>query len=98
METNKDYVCYAPMVMWCFNYDYEFIAKVWWKDPHIMGHLHNKWDEYLKTSRSTAETMLKFYANLDGENQRLLDAYIHNKYKHMHNWVGEFYSETTPTE
>ena len=76
MKTNKDIISFAPLVMWCFNYDYEFIANIWWKDPYKMEHLHNKWDKYLKTSRSTAETMLYFYASLDEENRRLLDAYI----------------------
>lgn len=93
----KDYVTYAPMVMWCFNYDYEFIDNVWWEDPYITRHLQNKWDEYLSNSRSTAEAMLKFYANLDGENQRLLDAYIHRKYKHYHEYTGEIIASTTTT-
>ena len=98
MQTNKDYVCYAPMVMWCYNYDYNFIEVVWKDEPLLVDHLETKWKGYVNDCATTSDAMLKFYANLDGENQRLLDAYIYNKYKHMHNWVGEFYSETTPTE
>jgi hypothetical protein len=94
----KDSVCYAPMVMWCYNYDYDFIDVVWEQDKHMCNHLKNKWKDYLDTLRDSARAMLKFYANLDGKNQRMLDAHIYRKYKHMHEWAGEFYSDTTPTE
>lgn len=94
----KDSVSYAPMVMWCYNYDYNFIEVVWKDEPLLQDHLKTKWEDYVETSATTSEAMLKFYANLDGFNGRLLDAYIHRKYKHLHDYVSEYYSETTPTE
>lgn len=94
----KDFVTYSPMVLWCYNYDYNFIELVWGHDPHMMNHLKTKWEDHVEMTATTCEAMLRFYANLDGENARLLDAHIHSKYKHMHDYTGEIISQSTPTE
>lgn len=94
----KDYVTYAPMVMWCYNYDYNFIEVVWKDEPLLQDHLKTKWGGYVDRCNNTSEAMLRFYANLDGFNQRLLDAHIHSKYAHMHEYTGRIIAESTPTE
>jgi hypothetical protein len=94
----KDYVTYAPMAVWLYNYDYNFIELVWGHDPYMMNHLKTKWEDYIEMRPTTANAMLSFYANLDGENQRLLDAHIYRKYKHYHEYAGEIISQSTPTE
>lgn len=64
---------------YAYNYEPDFIRKVWAHDKLLADHLVSKFNGYYKqyTDRGV---MIAFYVNLDQENQKILENYIIKNY------------------
>ncbi len=73
---------YSPIHLFVFfgyNYNYDFIQKIWGND-NIGKHMKSKFDHIYKRDGVNA-VMNSFYSELDGGNRKLLETYILKNYK-----------------
>lgn len=62
------------------NFPYDFI-ELCWKDDNIINHLKNKLSGYAKNGCISSKGFIKFFLELDRENQTKLAEWINNNYK-----------------
>ena len=72
----------SPIKVWNYfsaNYPYNFIEEAWADNPSMAQHLKGKFMAYYDAV-GTYGVMNKFYLNLDGNNQQILEDYVMNVY------------------
>lgn len=63
----------------CFNYNSDFIRKVWVNDESMQKHLTDKFAEAYDSSGPRG-VMIKFFTELDQDNQRILVNWVNENY------------------
>lgn len=65
----------------CSNYPSNFIEECWKDNPHMMGHLQNKFNEIYDVKAQPRE-VLRFVFELDEDNREKFLTWIHKNYSH----------------
>ena len=66
-------------IFYCYNFEHDFIQKVWKDDPWLASHLDSKFKAAYRNEGAYG-AMLSFYAELDSSNKAKLLAYILENY------------------
>lgn len=74
---SSDVALARKVILYGYNFDYDFIEKIWADDERLAKHLKGKWD----TVYSGNDRFFKFALNLDGENFKKLVDFIANKFR-----------------
>ena len=68
------------LIYFGYNYDYDFIQKVWADDPNLAEHLKDKFNVYYNQYGCRA-VFQQFFVNLSSDNQVRLVNWINDNYK-----------------
>ena len=66
-------------VMWCFDYNHDFIEKAWAESPIMSKHFRSKFDAIYKNHGCDA-AMNRLYSELDDTNREILERYVDQNY------------------
>ena len=67
-------------VYFCFNFPSDFINEAFKEKPkHLQEHLKSKFESYNR--KDTRSAVIRFFTELDTENQKILINWIDNNYK-----------------
>lgn len=76
----SQYEAMNALFLWAYNYDHNFIDKVWGEGSVMSNHLNAKFNGLYKRHGANAVGMA-FVAELDTENRAKLFAYIIKRHK-----------------
>lgn len=65
------------IIYFALNFPHNFIEQVWGEETAIGKHLRSKFNGYYSET-NTYGVFVKFFVNLDGENQQILTDWIEN--------------------
>ena len=87
---NKTFSKCNLVLMYAFNYEYDFIEKAFPKSHNNTLHLFKKFDEFCNESDDNTLGFMRFYASLSERNKMTLVDYILNKSDFMTNEFGMY--------
>ena len=67
------------VIMYSFNYEYNFITKAFKNDSNLANHLQAKFTNYYNKFGNGETAFLWLYTSLSGNNKQILVNYILNK-------------------
>lgn len=76
-KTIRDFVAVNKVIMYSFNYEYNFIENAF--DKYLSDHLRAKFSNYCKRFGNSQTAFMYLYTDLSSDNKQLLINYILNK-------------------
>ena len=80
MQNNENnFKVVNKVIMYSFNFEYNFISNVWQNDKNLANHFKSKFDSLCNRFDNSQTAFMYLYTELSDNNKQILINYILNK-------------------